>query len=167
MGKTIKYQKGQVVGECVFLYKTGRKRERDSYAMFQCKCGKEFETLISSVKRGTTKSCGCLQKEKSKEAQTKHGLRYHPLYQRWIDMKNRCYNVQCKDYKLYGGRGIVVYEEWRNDFKTYFDYIMALPNALKHRYSIDRINNNGNYEPGNIRWADDYMQVHNRRNTRF
>ena len=78
-------------------------------------------------------------------------------------MKHRCSNSNNVAYKYYGGRGIEVYNEWKDDFKAFFDYIMKLPNAMKSGYSIDRINNDGNYEPGNVRWATHTDQMNNTR----
>lgn len=92
-----------------------------------------------------------------------HGLRRHILYRIWSNIKDRCYNPNNYAYKDYGGRGIKVCDEWKNDFKLFYDYMMALPNILKKGYSIDRINNDGNYEPGNLRIADSHIQATNAR----
>lgn len=156
----IEYVSGQKIGECVYLYDT---QLRPRKAMFQCKCGNEFETAIGNVKNNHTQSCGCLQKERTGNATRVHGLKDHPLYRKWKDMKKRCYNPNVKDYKDYGGRGIVVCEEWKNNFKAYFDYISSLENAMQPGLSIDRIRNNEGYKPGNLRWADQHIQSTNRR----
>ena len=78
-------------------------------------------------------------------------------------MKNRCFNPKSLKYKDYGGRGITVCEEWRNDFIKYYEYVSKLPHFNEKGYSIDRINDNGNYEPGNVRWATAKEQANNTR----
>lgn len=79
-------------------------------------------------------------------------------------MKQRCYNLNHKDYKYYGGRGIKVYSKWKNSFSEFYKYIGPRPSA---KYSLDRIDNNGNYEPGNVQWATRTRQVRNRRKLRI
>lgn len=79
---------------------------------------------------------------------------------RWKAMKNRCYNENSIDYPNYGGRGIKVCDEWLHDFQKYADYIGPKPAP---NYQLDRIDNNGNYEPGNVRWVDKSTQMINRR----
>jgi hypothetical protein len=86
----------------------------------------------------------------------------HPLYNRWNVMRHRCRNRNYRDYKYYGAIGIDVCEEWYDDFWAYADYMMSLPNALKKGYSLDRIDNNKGYFPGNIRWATKSQQSSNR-----
>lgn len=93
----------------------------------------------------------------------RHGLKKHPLYSRWCEIKKRCYNKNSIIYDYYGGRGIVLYGPWINDFKLFFDYMMSLPDALKEGYQIDRINSDGNYIPGNVRWSSRHVQNVNQR----
>lgn len=83
-------------------------------------------------------------------------------YLAWVGLRSRCLNENNKNYKNYGGRGISVCEEWKNSFESFFNYIGKSPG---NGYSIDRINVNGNYCPGNVKWSTDYEQVNNRRNT--
>lgn len=91
----------------------------------------------------------------------KHGLRNHALYRVWTRMKNRCYNTNARNYKDYGGRGITICEEWKDDFKTFYDW--ATNNGWKSKLTIDRIDVNGNYEPSNCRFENKTIQQHNRR----
>lgn len=79
------------------------------------------------------------------------------------NIKHRCYNDKCKTYKNYGGRGIKLYDKWIEDIDSFCDYIIGLDNYRKDGYSLDRINNNGDYEPGNLRWTDRHNQNCNRR----
>lgn len=93
-----------------------------------------------------------------------HGKTGSAEYKRWSDMKNRCYNPSVRSYKDYGGRGIKVYEGWKSDFAAYLKYVQTeLGEAPSPSHTIDRKNNDGNYEPGNLRWASKFEQTHNRR----
>jgi hypothetical protein len=95
---------------------------------------------------------------------TKHGVWGTYLYSLWKNIMNRCYNPKHNSYKNYGGRGIIMYEPWKNDKKLFFDYII---NVIGHRpspqHSIDRIDPDDNYLPGKLSWADRTQQTHNRR----
>jgi len=102
-----------------------------------------------------------LRRRKLIERNTVHGLRYHPLYQVWLSMKARCYNKKDKSYKFYGKNGISIYNPWKNDFKIFYDWSIA--NGYKKGLSIDRKENNGNYEPGNCRYTDNTTQAINRK----
>ena len=86
-----------------------------------------------------------------------------PHYSRWKDMKKRCYNPNCRVYKHYGGRGIQVYKNWRENFWEFHDYLEGLE-GYEDGLTMDRINNDGDYTPGNIRWAPKGTQMRNRRN---
>lgn len=97
-----------------------------------------------------------------RENYQKHGLCHIELYKRYDGMKQRCFNKNNTYYHNYGGRGIKVCDEWRNDFKAFYDHVIALPD-YNLNLTIDRINNDGNYEPGNLRWVDRYTQMHNTR----
>lgn len=93
----------------------------------------------------------------------KHGKTGTRNHNRWLNMKNRCTNVKHRDYHRYGGRGIKICERWINSFIDYENDIMMLDNAGVRGMSIDRIDNDGDYEPSNIRWADMHTQSVNQR----
>lgn len=163
--KRIEYINGDVIGKCVFIHDTTVKKGRRC-AIFKCRCGKEFEARISSIKSNGTLSCGCLNDDPLKG--TTHGLTHNPIYKTWQSIKLRCYNVRSKSYQWYGKRGIAMYKPWMNDFKAFYDYVIALPdydknNISRYGLTLDRYpNNDGNYEPNNLRWATSSQQMANR-----
>lgn len=85
-------------------------------------------------------------------------FRVHPLYNTWTSMKNRCYSTNSPQYHNYGGRGIKVCDEWKNNFRAFSKYMGKKPSQ---KHSIDRIDNDGNYEPGNVKWSLPIEQIHN------
>lgn len=164
----INYTRGGKVGMCFFvkevaphIYPNGEKRRK---AVFQCECGDEFQTQISNVKNGHTQSCGCLRKKSGSEAaHYRHGLTGDRIYKAWSHAKDRCYKINDPAYKDYGGRGIEMYEFWINDPEAFVIYCRTLSGWDDLNLSVDRINNNGNYEPGNLRFVDQHIQSINQR----
>lgn len=126
----------------------------------QCDCGNTKEILGQSLRRGLTKSCGCLGYENRIKAHTKHGMTNTSLYNIWSKMKQRCNQKNNKRYKDYGGRGISYCREWE-EFKTFEEW--AYRSGYKDGLSIERINVNGNYCPENCEWIPFVRQARNRR----
>lgn len=136
---------------------------RDRYGIFECGiCQKEFETLIKSVNDGNTKSCGCLRTKRNKEKST-HGMYNTREYRSWQKIKARCFNTQCFEYKWYGGRGITMCDEWKNSFEQFYKDMGPRP----PKKSIERKDNNLNYNKDNCKWATQKEQSNNTRRNKF
>lgn len=133
--------------------------EKDKrYAFYWCDCGEICRKDKYAVEDGRTTSCGCWRRERSKQNFRKHGMAYKvPEYQVWKDIRKRCNNKNHKFYDRYGGRGIKVCDRW-NNFKNFYDDMGSRPSS---EYEIDRINNDGNYEPDNCRWVTHKEEMNN------
>lgn len=126
-----------------------------------CACGKFEPAMLSDLYRGVKKSCGCLAldagKRLSSHART-HGMSKTPEYKAWFSMINRCRRSETTGYERYGGRGIAVCDEWRGSFLSFYEHVGPRPSR---DYSLDRIDVNGDYSPGNVRWATRKQQQRN------
>ena len=147
-----------VVIECV-----GRDKHGNALWNCRCDCGNEKVIRRGVLLSGKAKSCGCMHREASIKAHTIHGKYKSKIYSTWHGMKDRCCNENTKYYKFYGGRGITVCDEWKDNFQAFYDYVSQLSHYGEEGYTLDRINNEGNYEPGNVRWATKKEQASNRR----
>lgn len=155
---------GQRFGRLVAIKMDNSHRPSKStraYWLFQCDCGKETIASGTDVRSGKIKSCGCLHDEMASKRFYKHGMSSTKLGYVYESMKQRCLNSNCKDYKNYGGRGITICSDWKNNSRSFFNW--AITNGYSDGLSIDRINVNGNYEPTNCRWTTAKVQADNKR----
>lgn len=151
-----------------FMLPYGTQGKKAPAQVCQCSCNGGYTvTRVSSLKTGLAKSCGCLLKEKTAaigRMNKKHGMYGTTEYKSWQGMKSRCNNNRHHAYSDYGGRGISVHPDWdnpENGFQKFYDYMGPKPTP---EHEIERDNVNGNYEPGNVRWATVDEQARNKRN---
>lgn len=126
-----------------------------------CDCGNQISAESYNLRSGHTTSCGCVQKEAASRANTTHGGRKTRLYRIWVCMKNRCYQKSYHAFNHYGGRGITVCDSWLQSFSEF--YAWSVSNGYSDNLSIDRIDPNGSYSPGNCRWVTMSEQNKNKR----
>lgn len=155
---------GKRFGRLIVLERAATKKHK-TYWRCRCDCGNETSVLADSLRRGSTKSCGCLNRETTPKRPITMRQSHLQLYNVWRGIKQRCHNPNYHSYNTYGGRGIKVCDEWRNSFDCFAEW--ADKNGYKIGLEIDRVDVDGDYSPINCRWVDDKKQANNRRNTKY
>lgn len=156
---------GDRYGRLTVVHEKPKSETCGRMVLCRCDCGAEITIPFKSIRTGNTSSCGCLRREMVGAKNSKHGARKRdgsgpPEYTIWKQMRARCNNPNAEKYPLYGGRGIAVDPRW-DDFEVFLADVGRRPSP---RHSIDRIDNDGNYEPGNVRWATPKEQARNKTN---
>lgn len=153
--------RGKRFGKLTALEPTTNRVHGKVMWLCRCDCGNFCTVMSTRLASGHTKSCGCYNSEHTVLMNTTHGGTYSRLYSIWSSMKTRCYNPKSKSYGYYGGRGISVCQEWRNDFSAFREW--ALSHGYQDNLTLDRIDGDGSYSPGNCRWATWHEQRTNQR----
>lgn len=166
MGKPPVVEIGSKYGKLLVLSYVGKDKYTNRLYSCLCDCGATATIRGSGMSSGELTTCGArlhwkpIANKENMKGRVTHGDSYSQEYRTWCHMKDRCLNPQCVDWHRYGGRGITICQEW---IDSYHAFLMDVGRRPTPQHSIDRINNNGNYEPGNVRWATPCQQSNNRR----
>lgn len=154
---------GQKIGRLTVLTRGTGLNPKETYWYCQCECGNYITTTRRKLRSKNTRSCGCLAKEKNVCQQT-HGLaKQIPEYHIWCAMNRRCTNPNAPDYDRYGGRGITVCKQW----KSFAQFLADMGRRPSKKHSLDRIDNDQDYNPENCRWALSTTQQNNKQNNKL
>lgn len=153
---------GQRFGRLVAVYRVTDNPWGKARWLFQCDCGNGIVTTLGDLKRSVMPSCGCYKTEVLKEKISTHGMSHTPLHMVWSQMRDRCNNPNHKRYKDYGGRDIKVRDRWNKSFEAFYEDVI---DGYEPGLQLDRINNDGDYEPDNTRWVTPKENSRNKRDT--
>ncbi|HSW35847.1 MAG TPA: hypothetical protein VLH18_04500 [Candidatus Limnocylindrales bacterium] len=154
---------GDVFGRLTIVEELEKKNHNRQF-LCKCECGAKTTVDSSKLISKNTQSCGCLKREIMANKNRTHGKSKTPLYSVWNSMKGRCYNPSDAGFRDYGGRGITVCGEWQ-EFEPFMEW--ALKSGYRKGLTIERVDNNGNYEPQNCKWIPRSEQSANRRTNRY
>lgn len=153
---------GKKFHKLTILESYSKEKYKDRKFLCACECGNKKITTIAKLKKGDVKSCGCLKKERMNKTMTVHGLSSRDLYREWQSIKTRCTNPNSKAYKRYGGRGIDISDEWKDNPEKFISDIINKIGERPKGKTLDRINNNKGYSIENVKWSTPLEQAHNR-----
>lgn len=166
-GNTIPMKEGDFVFEVMYLRECPERNTR-RHCYWKCECGKEFVASFDNVRTHKQRSCGCYRKAlipHNKIYDEQHTM----VYSIWVNIKTRCYNPKTRNYHRYGGRGIKIFPAWKNNFIKFYEYVTTLKHYHPEKIgrgmgkrTLDRIDNDKGYRPGNLRWATPKQQANNK-----
>lgn len=168
MSKKIKITQGQQFGKLFVIKELEPYKDGHRKILCSCVCGNKKEIRLQGLRNGEEPSCGCRMKELVSKLKTTHGKSKSAEYIIYHSLLKRCYDKTSSDYHRYGSRGIIVQTSWRESFENFYqDLINTIGLRPSKLYSIDRIDNNGNYEKNNIKWSTKQEQANNRRSNKL
>lgn len=153
---------GQIIGRLTVITRADKPKPAKTHWLCKCDCGNYTVVSRRHLKDHSTISCGCYRKEKKPKT---HGMKGTRIYRIWSGMKDRCCNPNSKYWKNYGGRGISVCDDWKTSFESFYEW--SMDNGYTQELTLDRVNNDGNYEPSNCRWATMKEQSNNKRTNHY
>lgn len=154
---------GQKFNYLKVIEHAGRNHIGKHMYLCKCDCGKTVIVRGEDIKSGNTKSCGCMRRQMTIDKNFKHGFAHTPMYNVWSEIKERCLNPNNKSYKNYGGRGIVMCEEWLD----YMNFHRDMVSTYREGLTIERVGNDKGYSKSNCIWADINVQANNKRKNHF